>query len=678
MAAPDINMEVHDPSQERAPVSGDSGPGTAIKDLLPLPSDTNQVSDPYKTETSTTLSDDPTLSHALAKDDHDIKGLAQRDHDHEVLDLGWNEKKQNIMHPLVGGMDNETLWMLVRRFDKQMYHVKATPFQPPGGLDLNIADDEEFSPDKLRTSIERFYMNIVVGILGVVNHIARLRSWREKRRTAGFCAAYFVAWTFDFVVPLLTATLIVLIVYPPSREFLFPPAPIALVDKSTGGVQKPAAGVLGSHDSATGAPENHKGEAVEKEASNFVDGIASVAVSSATAAGDIPNQTDKADRTKKPLETVMWTKMKPLSHGMNDVIDTWERFANALSPIAPFPKNTYRLRLAGLVLPLFFVSLFVTSYMFTKGLTFGVGFGFFGDPIISRGLSWLNRAYPNWQRLLELRNTVLKGVPTNAQLTLTLLRIGEAHNAPLPPPPRIDETPPQEAAKLEGKDLRATAGGSALNATDAEIDAAIANDPITIKTATGDAEIDAVREPKTGPVKGKRFPRIIDFFRGVSKGAVKTAVGADHLRAKATGAHAAKDRLGAIPADGERPVSGPVEFKARYEGKKGHVYITKKATIPSIGFSVKESLEKLGLEGEKEQVNPEWSVAVADIAELKKVGGYGWKAKLLVGWSLGKEINDGLEIVTTRGERYKVTAMPLRDELFNRLVAMGGQKWEAW
>lgn len=118
MAAPDINMEVHDPDQVRAPVSGDSGPGTALKDLLPLPSDTDPVTDPNKTETSATLKDDPTLSHALATDDHDIKGLAQQDHDHEVLDLGWNEKKQNIMHPLVGGMDNETLWMLVRRFDK--------------------------------------------------------------------------------------------------------------------------------------------------------------------------------------------------------------------------------------------------------------------------------------------------------------------------------------------------------------------------------------------------------------------------------------------------------------------------------------------------------------------------------------------------------------------------------
>jgi len=42
-----------------------------------------------------------------------------------------------------------------------MYHVKEIPNAPPGGLDLNIADEEEFSPDKLRSNIERLYMTIV-------------------------------------------------------------------------------------------------------------------------------------------------------------------------------------------------------------------------------------------------------------------------------------------------------------------------------------------------------------------------------------------------------------------------------------------------------------------------------------------------------------------------------------
>jgi len=64
--------------------------------------------------------------------------------------------------------------------------------------------------------------------------------------------------------------------------------------------------------------------------------------------------------------------------------------------------------------------------------------------------------------------------------------------------------------------------------------------------------------------------------------------------------------------------------------------------------------------------------------ELKKMGGYGWKAELVVGWALDREVANGLEIFDRRGNSWKVTAMPLRDELFNRLVAMGGQKWESW
>lgn len=80
-----------------------------------------------------------------------------------------------------------------------------------------------------------------------------------------------------------------------------------------------------------------------------------------------------------------------------------EPFNSALSPTPPFPRNTYRLRLAGLIVPALCISLFVTSYMFMKGVTFGVGFALFGDPVISRGLDWLNRKIPNWQKLLEIR-----------------------------------------------------------------------------------------------------------------------------------------------------------------------------------------------------------------------------------------------------------------------------------
>lgn len=126
-------------------------------------------------------------------------------------------------------------------------------------------------------------------------------------------------------------------------------------------------------------------------------------------------------------------------------------------------------------------------------------------------------------------------------------------------------------------------------------------------------------------------------------------------------------------------MTGPVDFACRYEGKKGHAYIATKATIPCIAFSLDGKISSLGSSARAESdLNPIWSIAVGDIKEIRKVGGFGWKARLVVGWALDREIADGLEIVTRRGEVVSVTAMVLRDELFNRLVAMGGQKWEAW
>jgi hypothetical protein len=162
-----------------------------------------------------------------------------------------------------------------------MYDVKALPEPPIGRLDLNIADEEEFSPDKLRANVEGLYMTVIVGLVGFWNHIARIRSWRERNRTIAFAAVYTVAWAIDFLMPTIIAFLMILIVYPPARSYCFPPAPIALIDSKTGGVKKPTAGVLGSDNSLTGAPEKYQGETVEQEASNFVNSFTSIAISSA-------------------------------------------------------------------------------------------------------------------------------------------------------------------------------------------------------------------------------------------------------------------------------------------------------------------------------------------------------------------------------------------------------------
>ena len=61
----------------------------------------------------------PTDSHALAQADHEEKGAAQEQHfESEVKDLGWNESPSDMPKPLVGGLYNDNLWLLVRRFNK--------------------------------------------------------------------------------------------------------------------------------------------------------------------------------------------------------------------------------------------------------------------------------------------------------------------------------------------------------------------------------------------------------------------------------------------------------------------------------------------------------------------------------------------------------------------------------
>ena len=169
---------------------------------------------------------------------------------------------------------------------------------------------------------------------------------------------------------------------------------------------------------------------------------------------------------------------------------------------------------------------------------------------------------------------------------------------------------------------------------------------------------------------------MLGFLKSSVKGTVSTAIGADRLKA-ASGSTSAKNRLGVLPKPGDDLTSGPIEFKSRYHGKKGHTYISAKATIPCVSFTTDSSVEKIGT-SDREDLHPVWSIAVADIKELKKIGGFGWKGRLLVSWAMDREVADGLEITTRKGEVWKLTAMPMRDELFNRLVAMGGQKWEAW
>ena len=157
------------------------------------PSTTN--SSTFNTPTSSTSAlNAPSDSHALAVADHEEKGAAQHNASDDVKDLGWDSNPKHVP-TMVGGLPNDELWTLVRRFDKQMYRVKATTGPLPGSLDLNIVEEDDFSPDKLRSSLERLYMTVIIGLIGFGKHIARLRSWREPRRTAAFAGVSKQDWS---------------------------------------------------------------------------------------------------------------------------------------------------------------------------------------------------------------------------------------------------------------------------------------------------------------------------------------------------------------------------------------------------------------------------------------------------------------------------------------------------
>jgi hypothetical protein len=184
----------------------------------------------------------------------------------------------------------------------------------------------------------------VIGVVGFCSHIARLRSWKEPRRTAIFCAGYFIAWLFDVVIFTLSGLLIALILCPPLRRALFPgPSPV------TTDLENSATAGHGKQDSVTGTSERHKGEAAEREAHNLVNSVATIAMKSATSKygqavsedaekvaepeslEDVVDTAEGLDdsvttETQKPMKRKVANATDEIMRTMNDLTDTYEKF----------------------------------------------------------------------------------------------------------------------------------------------------------------------------------------------------------------------------------------------------------------------------------------------------------------------------------------------------------------
>lgn len=154
------------------------------------------------------------------------------------------------------------------------------------------------------------------------------------------------------------------------------------------------------------------------------------------------------------------------------------------------------------------------------------------------------------------------------------------------------------------------------------------------------------------------------FFKHSSKRAVKLFHKIDKMRAS-HGSTRAQVRLDLGQTTREVPDAGPYRFPARYNGASGYLHLATAAATPSVAW-----------QSHDENLETAWAVMINDIVDISKVDGMSFKTKHFVQWALEKESVMGLKLTMSTGECYHLDPVVKRDEVFNRLIAMGDQIWE--
>jgi hypothetical protein len=238
--------------------------------------------------------------------------------------------------------------------------------------------------------------------------------------------------------------------------------------------------------------------------------------------------------------------------------------------------------------------------------------------------------------------------------------------------------------------------------------------PITDNLVVNDP---SVNKQGHAPIPNSGRKVINAFKRTIQAAGSGGVLGIDHIKAK-FGSEDAKERMGSVP---ESPVSGqvvpnsseasdlkkdeipesaarvnlpggegPCVFSARLHGEKGHVVLVNSATSPCIYFAptdtqhstvkrhLPDSLHRKEEDGSDSDIDShsKFPIGLADIVEMRKMNGYGRKGKFVLEWALERDMLDGLEITDKQGKKCALTAIKGRDQLFNRLVAMGRHRWE--
>ncbi|CAD6577000.1 MAG: hypothetical protein TREMPRED_001836 [Tremellales sp. Tagirdzhanova-0007] len=618
---------------------------------------------------------------------------------------------------VVAGLEDDRLYAMLRRFDTQIAHVlhPATKL-PPAEPDLrpSTLPNLPSHSETLKANLERSFAAIGPSSIRGMRETQRLMSWspEERRRTGAFCAAYFTCWIFGYAVAGVFSFFVAVVCFPDCRRYFFPPippppfTPPSATDPTN---QKGDESLLGNtsskvtHRSKAEQAEEQAFEATSilqayttrlifdgrkkgKEAGNSTVGEKQAGSSSDEDEAEKAKQTTPGEQGLESADVVIGGKQitpnKPLDEKAKNKLaqreakrkrdemvskmtkatedtlgalaDLIERMNNALSPPVPYPDRYARFKIAGaFLIPPMFLFTFVPPWVFARSATFFFGVGMWAQPVLIRGMKEFQKRFPNWEELLDMRNSILSGVPTDQQLTLHLLRVAEALNSPLPRPP----PPPLKGTPKEA--IKDTTPASISAEDDAELVEAQEEGGITQAAAT------AKHKTKSHflGVFQKAGKKMAGFHGDVAVDGAKKQFGTKI------------DKLfyqGRTKDDGS-----PESYPAKLDGTTGHIILESRNEIldqPQVTF--------VPLSGKRET----FVFAIDDIVELKKAQVS--LSRLALGWASGAEV-EGLGLTIRfktveqqhAGEREEGTTMHFtqvgrREQLFVRLVSMGRQRWE--
>ncbi|SGZ27607.1 BQ5605_C026g10139 [Microbotryum silenes-dioicae] len=545
-----------------------------------------------------------------------------------------------------------------------------------------------FNSDLLRSNAERVYATAGVWSIYFAREMGRLMNWDEENRirTGIWCTSYFLVCWCDFVIPTIMLLLILLVSFTPSRAVLFPPVhpPPGVPHSATDPTQRKGDE---SKIAGVGHPVEHrsKSEQIEQQAwemTNTLQRFGARVVVGGQGKGKRGNATvgrkqgadeysdssddeedsedDEAEvpaaggkegevvvvgpdgqpekkmtakekrkkaarEAKKKRDEKVGRMAKGLQDGLGDFADALERFANAVSPPRPYPHTDARYKLAGAILvPILLVTAIVPAHVWSRVSSVSFGIGFFGQPLLKRAGRKFVELVPDWQEKLDLRNSILSKVPTNAQLTLHMLRVKEAAYNPLPPPPTAP-TPAHVKAEIEktadvdDSDELPDKSAKHVDSKTGETDTGADED----EGGDGGAGVrgKVVKKSKKGLLGGLKLmaKKAATFHADVTvDGKAKLAKGVD----KAFFQSRVKDR-------------DMIErFPAKFEGSSGELVITHEFGQPAlVSFVPASSLNKKTM----------FERPIDDLVEVKKSGV--WIGRAVLGWAAGASLEGaGLEL----------------------------------